>query len=137
MGKAGVKPTSGAEAARLIDEKIEALGDWRGQTLAGVRKVILAADPGVEETVKWGGTAVWEHGGILTTGEVYKKAVKLTFAKGASLPDPSGLFNASLDGGTRRAIDIAEGESLDEAALTALIRAAIALNASKKKPKAG
>jgi len=129
--KAGIKPTTGPEASALIDAKVAALGDWRGEMLARVRAVILAADPGIVETVKWGGTPVWERAGILTTGETYKAVVKLTFARGASLKDPTGLFNASLEGGTRRAIDLREGETVDAAALTALVREAVALNLSR------
>ncbi len=119
-------------AAQQIDARIAALGDWRGETLALVRALIHQADPEVQETVKWGGVPVWEHGGILCTGETYKAAVKLTFARGASVADPSGLFNASLEGATRRAIDIREGEGIDEAAFKALIRAAVAVNLSAK-----
>jgi hypothetical protein len=119
-----------SEASQLIDERIEELGDWRGETLARVRGLIKEADPDVEETWKWKGTPVWEHGGIICTGETYKKAVKLTFAKGASLDDPSGLFNSSLDGNVRRAIDIHEGEESDGEAFKALIGEAIALNLS-------
>lgn len=115
-----------------IDAKIADLGDWRGETLTRVRALIHEAWPGVVETVKWGGVPVWEDAGILCTGETYKKAVKLTFAKGASLPDPAGLFNASLDGNTRRAIDIAEGGELDPTAFRALIQAAAALNRAKR-----
>jgi hypothetical protein len=126
-------PLGGAEAARFIDAKIAALGDWRGEALARVRALIHDADPDIVETVKWGRVPVWEHAGILCTGETYKQVVKLTFAKGAALPDPSGLFNSSLEGATRRAIDIHEGESLDAAAFKALIRAAVALNAVKRK----
>ena len=124
--------------AALIDAKLAALGDWRGETLARVRALIREADPEVVETVKWrkpsnpGGVPVWEHAGILCTGEVYKGTVKLTFARGASLEDPSGLFNASLDGGTRRAIDMREGERVDEAAFKALVREAVALNAGAR-----
>jgi len=118
-------------AAEQIDARIAALDDWRGVTLAKVRAIIHAADPEVEETWKWRGVPVWEHAGILCTGETYKTAVKLTFAKGASLEDPSGLFNSSLDGNVRRAIDIHEGEAIDEAALTALIREAVAANLAK------
>jgi hypothetical protein len=106
------------------------LGDWRGETLARVRELIKEADPEVVEEWKWRGVPTWEHDGIICTGETYKKVVKLTFAKGASLEDPSGLFNSSLDGNVRRAIDIHEGEQIDEAALKALIRAAVALNTS-------
>ncbi|HKH64103.1 MAG TPA: DUF1801 domain-containing protein [Solirubrobacterales bacterium] len=120
----------GSNPSQLIDDRIEELGDWRGETLARVRGLIKEADPEVEETWKWKGTPVWEHGGIICTGETYKKAVKLTFAKGASLDDPSGLFNSSLDGNVRRAIDIHEGEEIDGEALKALIREAVALNES-------
>ncbi|MDF8364594.1 DUF1801 domain-containing protein [Achromobacter anxifer] len=118
-------------ASGLIDARIRELDDWRGQTLARVRAIILQADPGVVEEWKWR-VPVWSHGGIICTGETYKSAVKLTFAKGAALADPSGLFNASLDGNTRRAIDIREGEPVDEKALKALVRAAVALNAAGK-----
>jgi hypothetical protein len=117
-------------ASRLIDERIASLGDWRGEALARMRKLIHEADPEVVETWKWMGTPVWEHGGIICTGETYKAKVKLTFAKGASLKDPSKLFNSSLDGNVRRAIDIGEGEEVDADAFKALVRAAIALNAS-------
>ncbi len=145
-GRATMPMTKGAaaegadSASRLIDGRIEELGDWRGETLARVRALIRQADPEVVEEWKWRGVPVWSHAGILCTGETYKAAVKLTFAKGAALPDPKGLFNSSLDGNTRRAIDIREGEAIDEAALTALIRAAVALNTAgrpKKAPKAG
>jgi len=129
--------TSGASAAEQIDAKIAGLGDWRGDTLARVRTLIHEADPEVVETVKWGRVPVWEHDGILTTGETYKTAVKLTFAKGAALPDPARLFNSSLDGNVRRAIDIHEGVVIDADALKALIRAAVALNVSKTKPGKG
>jgi hypothetical protein len=112
----------------LIDARIEELGDWRGAMLARVRRLIAEADPEVVEDWKWRGVPVWSHGGIICTGETYKKVVKLTFAKGASLADPSGLFNASLEGSTRRAIDIHEGEEIDEQALKDLIRAAVAFN---------
>ena len=122
-----------SEAAKLIDERIASLGDWRGETLARVRAIIHEALPGVEETWKWRGTPVWEQGGMICTGETYKAAVKLTFAKGAALPDPKGLFNSSLEGNTRRAIDIHEGEAIDAAALSALVKAAAELNAAKKK----
>ena len=121
----------GRPASELIDERIEALGDWRGETLAHVRRLIREADPEAVEEWKWRGVPVWSHGGILCTGETYKQVVKLTFAKGASLPDPSGLFNSSLDGNVRRAIDISEGETIDEDALKALIRAAVDLNLKK------
>ena len=132
--------------SRLIDAKIKKLGDWRGETLARVRAVIQQADPEMVEEVKWRkpsnamlGVPVWEHDGIICTGETYKNAVKLTFARGAALEDPSGLFNASLEGNVRRAIDIHEGDKINEKALKALIRAAVALNistrAARKKPK--
>ncbi len=132
-----MKKSSPVESASaLIDEKIKGLGDWRGEMLAKVRAIIHAADPEVVEEWKWMGTPVWSHGGIICTGETYKKAVKMTFAKGAALKDPSGLFNSSLDGNVRRAIDIHEGDKIDEAALKALIRAAVALNLEgKSKPK--
>jgi hypothetical protein len=130
-------------ASALIDEKIKELGDWRGKTLAKVREIIHEADPEILEEWKWvkpksPGTPVWSHGGIVCTGETYKNVVKMTFAKGAALKDPSGLFNSSLDGNVRRAIDIHEGDKVDEAALKDLIRAAVALNLkgkSKPKPK--
>lgn len=130
-GKNGAAPAQG-EASALIDARIAALDDWRGRTLARMRALILEADPEAVEEVKWGGTPVWSHAGILTTGETYKAAVKLTFARGAALEDPAGLFNASLEGSTRRAIDIHEGETIDEAAFKALIRAAGALNLSTR-----
>jgi hypothetical protein len=114
--------------SQFIDAKIAELGDWRGETLARVRALIREADPEVVEEVKWRGVPVWSHAGIICTGETYKNAVKLTFARGASLDDPSGLFNSSLEGNTRRAIDIHEGDEIDEEALKALIRAAVALN---------
>jgi len=123
------------DASNLIDERIAQLGDWRGKTLSRVRKLIHQADPDVVEEVKWRGVPVWSHGGIICTGESYKQHVKLTFAKGASLDDPAGLFNSSLDGNTRRAIDLHEGDEIDEAALKALIRAAVALNTTKKARK--
>jgi hypothetical protein len=119
------------DASRLIDARIKELGDWRGQTLSRMRKLIHKTDPDVVETWKWRGVPVWEHNGIICTGETYKSVVKLTFHKGASLDDPSGLFNSSLEGNARRAIDIHEGEELDEAAFTALIREAVALNGKK------
>jgi hypothetical protein len=131
-GKGGDSPS------RLIDARIDALGDWRGETLARVRALIKEADPEMVEDVKWRkpsnamrGVPVWEHAGIVCTGETYKDKVKLTFAKGASLEDPSGLFNASLDGNVRRAIDLHEGDRIDAKALKALIRAAVALNTSQ------
>ena len=116
--------------AQLIDARIEELNDWRGETLAQVRNLIKAADPDVIEEWKWRGVPVWSHAGILCTGETYKSVVKMTFANGASLADPSGLFNSSLDGNVRRAIDIHEGDTIDEAALQALVRAAVARNVS-------
>ncbi len=119
-----------ASPSQLIDARIKELGDWRGETLARVRALIRQADPDVVEEWKWRGVPVWSHAGIICTGETYKTAVKLTFAKGASLDDPAGLFNASLEGNTRRAIDIHEGDSVDEKALQTLIRAAAALNMS-------
>jgi hypothetical protein len=137
--KSGSKEArGGASPTRLIDAKIAALGDWRGETLARVRAIIKQADPDVVEEVKWRkpsnsmlGVPVWEHDGIICTGETYKAVVKLTFAKGAALDDPSGLFNSSLEGNTRRAIDFHEGDKINEKALKALIRAAVALNKSK------
>src|SRR5579864_530095 len=121
----------------LIDEKIKELGDWRGKTLAKVRAIIHQADPEIVEEWKWRGTPVWSHGGIVCTGETYKNAVKMTFAKGAALKDPARLFNSSLDGNVRRAIDIHEGEKVNETALKDLIRAAVALNLQgKSKTKA-
>jgi hypothetical protein len=123
------------QASTLIDERIRELADWRGETLAHIRKIIRQADPEVIEEWKWRGVPVWSHAGIICTGETYKQVVKMTFAKGASLDDPSKLFNSSLEGNTRRAIDIREGEQIDEKALTALIQAAVALNASGTKPE--
>jgi hypothetical protein len=129
-------PVSGESASASIDEKIEGLGDWRGKTLANVRKIIHEADPEIVEEWKWMGTPVWSHGGIVCTGETYKNVVKMTFPKGAALEDPSGLFNSSLDGNARRAIDIHEGAGVDEAALKDLVRAAVALNLEgKSNPK--
>ena len=125
----------GATASQLIDGRIEQLGDWRGVTLAWVRALIRAADPEVVEEWKWRGVPVWSHAGIICTGETYKAVVKLTFAKGAALADPAGLFNSSMEGATRRAIDIHEGERIDEKAFKALIAAAVALNSSGKRPK--
>jgi hypothetical protein len=118
---------------RLIDARIKELGDWRGETLARIRALIHEADPDIVEEWKWRGVPVWSHGGIVCTGETYKAVVKMTFANGASLEDPSGLFNSSLDGNVRRAIDLREGEAIDEAALKALVRAAVLLNGSKAK----
>ena len=141
--KSGAKEGKGGDSpSRLIDARIKELGDWRGETLARVRRLIKEADPDVVEEAKWRkpsnamrGVPVWEHAGIICTGETYKAVVKLTFAKGASLKDPSGLFNSSLEGNTRRAIDIHEGDKIDEKALKALIRAAVALNTAQKRPK--
>lgn len=133
---AATKAKATASPSSLIDGRIKELGDWRGETLARVRKIIHAAVPGVVEEWKWRGVPVFEHNGIITTGETYKEVVKLTFAKGASLPDPKKLFNSSLEGGTRRAIDIREGEKIDEKALGALVKAAADLNGAKAvKPK--
>jgi hypothetical protein len=125
-----------ASASEQIDRRIEELDDWRGEMLARVRAVIKAADPEIVEEWKWRGVPTWTHGGIVCTGETYKNAVKMTFAKGASLDDPAGLFNSSLEGNVRRAIDLHEGEKLNEAALKQLIRAAVALNLeAKSKPR--
>jgi hypothetical protein len=130
------KPVAVESASAFIDEKIKELGDWRGKTLAKVREIIHEADPQIVEEWKWMGTPVWSHGGIVCTGETYKKVVKMTFAKGAALKDPARLFNSSLDGNVRRAIDIHEGEKVGEAALKDLICAAVALNLKgKSKPK--
>ena len=137
--KTGAKEANGgATPSQLIDARIKALGDWRGEMLARVRRLIKQADPDVVEEVKWRkpsnamlGVPVWEHDGIICTGETYKAVVKVTFAKGASLEDPSGLFNSSLEGNTRRAIDFREGDRIDGKALKALIRAAVALNTSR------
>jgi hypothetical protein len=144
--KGGTKAGKGeASPSRLIDARIKELSDWRGEMLARVRNLIKQADPEVVEEWKWRGVPVWSHAGIICTGETYKNVVKMTFAKGASLKDPSGLFNSSLEGNTRRAIDLHEGDKIDEEALTALIRAAVSLNTSvratarpvrsQKKPK--
>src|SRR5579883_3219573 len=134
-GEAGMKKTGAPEGkspSRLIDARIKELGDWRGEMLGRLRALIKEADPEVVEEWKWRGVPVWEHAGIICTGETYKSVVKMTFAKGASLKDPSGLFNASLEGNTRRAIDFHEGDKIDAKALKALIRAAVALNTSAK-----
>jgi len=130
MAKA--RASEAQSAAELISGRIAELGDWRGQTLARMRKLIKAADPGVVEEWKWMGTPVWSHDGIICTGESYRSVVKLTFAKGASLKDPAGLFNASLDGKVRRAIDIRKGEAVDETAFKALVRQAVALNGASR-----
>ena len=127
---------SGASASKLIDKRIESLGDWRGKTLAKIRAAIKSAAPDAVEEWKWRGVPVWSDGGIICTGETYKDTVKMTFAKGASLDDPAKLFNSSLEGSTRRAIDVHEGDKLDEKALKALVRAAVALNRAKAKPAA-
>lgn len=126
--------TDGASPSRMIDGRIKELGDWRGEMLGRIRGLIKEADPDVVEEWKWRGVPVWEHDGIICTGETYKAVVKLTFAKGAALDDPAGLFNSSLDGNVRRAIDIREGEKINEKALKARIRAGAELNASRKKP---
>jgi len=132
------RPVTAESASALIDERIKELGDWRGKTLAKVRELIHKADPEIVEEWKWMGTPVFSHGGIVCTEETYKNVVKMTFARGAALKDPAGLFNSSLDGNVRRAIDIHEGEKIDEAALKDLIREAVALNLkvkSRLKPK--
>jgi len=132
-------PQDGESASKLIDGRIEELGDWRGEMLARLRALVIEADPEVVEEWKWRGVPVWSHAGIICTGETYKAVVKMTFAKGASLADPSGLFNASLEGNTRRAIDFREGDAFDEEALKALVRAAVALNtaadAQRRRPR--
>ena len=135
--KSNAKEGGGASASQQIDARIKELGDWRGETLAQVRALIKQADPQVVETWKWRGVPVWEHAGIICTGETYKSVVKLTFAHGASLTDPSRLFNSSLEGNMRRAIDISEGAKIDERALETLIRAAVDLNLSKAKARGG
>jgi hypothetical protein len=140
MAETGKKKSAaqdGKSASALIDAKIKELGDWRGEMLGRLRGLIKQADPEVVEEWKWRGVPVWSHGGLICTGETYKNVVKMTFAKGAALEDPSGLFNSSLDGNTRRAIDLHEGDKIDEKALKALIRAAVALNKSSaaKRPR--
>ena len=131
-------PSKSAESpSELIDARIEELGDWRGEMLSRLRALIKEADPGVTEEWKWRGTPVWSHSGLICTGETYKNVVKMTFAKGASLKDPLGLFNSSLEGNTRRAIDFHEGDKVDEKALTALIRAAVVLNKSSARGQSG
>ena len=127
------KGSAGESPARLIDARIKELGDWRGKMLSRLRTLVRQADPEVVEEWKWRGVPVWSHAGMICTGETYKNVVKMTFAKGASLEDPSGLFNSSLDGNVRRAIDIHEGDKIDEAALKDLVRAALALNLTGKK----
>jgi hypothetical protein len=131
------KSKGGESPSQLIDGRIEELGDWRGEILAQIRALIKQADPEVVEEWKWRGVPVWYHDGMICTGETYKKVVKVTFAKGASLEDPSGLFNSSLEGNTRRAIDFHEGDMIDEKALKALIRAAVALNTSSAAQRPG
>ena len=126
-----IEPQKSESPSQLIDARIKELGDWRGKMLSRLRSLIKEADPEVVEEWKWRGVPVWEHAGIICTGETYKAVVKLTFAKGASVADPSGLFNSSLEGNTRRAIDFHEGDKINEKALKALIRAAVALNKSK------
>jgi hypothetical protein len=133
QGSSSKQGDGGDSPSRLIDARIEELGDWRGETLARIRSLIKEADPDVVETWKWKGTPVWEHDGIICTGETYKSVVKMTFLKGASLDDPAGLFNSSLEGNARRAIDIREGEEIDAEALKDLIRAAAALNESSRR----
>ena len=132
MKKAKSSTTEASTPSQLIDARIKELGDWRGETLARIRALIKQADPDVVEEWKWRGVPVWSHAGIICTGETYKSVVKMTFAKGASLEDPSGLFNSSLEGNTRRAIDVREGDKIDEKALKALIRGASALNTSAR-----
>jgi hypothetical protein len=134
---AATKAKEGTSPSRLIDARIKELSDWRGETLARVRILITQADPEVVEEWKWRGVPVWSHAGMICTGETYKNVVKMTFAKGASLEDPSGLFNSSLEGNTRRAIDFHEGDKIDEKALKALIRAAVALNTSSATQRPG
>ena len=131
--KSGAEEEARGSASQLIDARIKELGDWRGKTLARIRSLIRQADPEVVEEWKWRGVPVWSHAGIICTGETYKAVVKLTFAKGAALEDPKGLFNSSLEGNVRRAIDIREGGKIDEAAFKALVRAAVALNTTKKR----
>ena len=131
MEKSGSE--QGKTPSELIDARIEELGDWRGELLGRLRALVKEADPDVVEEWKWRGVPVWSHDGLICTGETYKNVVKMTFAKGASLEDPSGLFNASLEGNTRRAIDFHEGDEIDEKAFTALIRAAVSLNQSKSR----
>lgn len=133
--KTSTKNADGPSPSKMIDGRIKELGDWRGETLKRIRELIKEADPEVVEEWKWRGVPVWEHDGIICTGETYKAVVKMTFAKGAALDDPAGLFNSSLDGNVRRAIDIGEGAKINEKALKALIRAAVELNTSKARKK--
>ncbi|WP_298871497.1 DUF1801 domain-containing protein [uncultured Bradyrhizobium sp.] len=137
VATAKAKEADGPSPSKLIDGRIKELGDWRGEMLKRIRALIKEADPEVVEEWKWRGVPVWEHDGIICTGETYKAVVKLTFARGAALDDPAGLFNSSLDGNVRRAIDIGEGAKINEKALKALIRAAVELNGSKAKKKPG
>jgi hypothetical protein len=132
MENGATEAKGGSSPSQMIDERIRELGDWRGEMLSRLRALIKQADPDVVEEWKWRGVPVWSHAGIICTGETYRNAVKLTFAKGASLEDPSRLFNSSLEGNTRRAIDFHEGDSIDEAALTALVRAAVTLNVTAR-----
>jgi len=132
MNRPGARASGGQSASELISQRIAELGDWRGKALSRMRKLIKEADPEVVEEWKWMGTPIWSHDGNITTGESYKKVVKLTFAKGAFLKDPARLFNSSLEGNLRRAIDIAEGEQVDAAAFKALVREAVALNSTRK-----
>jgi hypothetical protein len=134
---AATKAKEGASPSKLIDGRIKELGDWRGETLARIRAIIRQADPDVVEEWKWRGVPVWEHSGIICTGETYKSVVKMTFARGAALKDPAKLFNSSLEGNVRRAIDISEGDKISEKALKDLVRAAVELNRAKKKPAKG
>jgi hypothetical protein len=136
MKKSGASASEGQSASELISKRIAELGDWRGKTLGRMRKLIKEVDPNVVEEWKWMGTPIWSHDGIICTGESYKNVVKLTFSKGASLEDPTRLFNSSLDGNVRRAIDIHEGEEVDESAFKTLVRQAIALNTSGKSKSA-
>lgn len=131
----GREHATGKTASKIIDRRIRELGDWRGQTLARMRALIRAADPGIVEEVKWRGTPVWSHHGIVCTGESYAKVVKLTFARGAGLPDPARLFNAILEGNTRRAIDLHEGETVNAVAFKALVKAAVDLNGRPRKKR--
>jgi len=133
-GSQKIKSSSDKSPSQLIDARIKELGDWRGEMLGRLRRLVKEADPEVVEEWKWRGVPVWSHAELICTGETYKNVVKMTFAKGAALKDPSGLFNASLEGNTRRAIDFHEGAKINEAALKTLIRAAVTLNKSKQKP---
>jgi hypothetical protein len=136
MGDASTQPTNGEDASANITKRIQELGDWRGETLAHVRQLIHEADPDIQEEWKWRGTPVWSHDGGICTGESYKQMVKLTFFRGASIPDPQELFNSSLEGNTRRAIDLREGDKIDEAAFKQLIGAAVAANSAARAQRA-